>query len=369
MNNSEINGFRQDFMIAEGHAHLLFAYPIDETVEMFRKSLAYYGYERLQLLAIPCGTSHSADDRSANIKAIYCKKRLSPAAYAAAGLFHTYDDRCDTADEFLRQARLAYSMGFDGFKMLEGKPRMRKNVGKRLDDPVYHEFYAFAQEKGMPITMHVADPPVMWNKEKISEYALKAGWLCDETYPTKEELHAETEGILQKFPDLRLVLAHFNFFSDDILRTVAWMDKYPNLYFDMTPGAQMFLDFSAKPEEWKAFFKKYKNRLIYGSDFHNFRTEQGTMYCPHTLRINQLRTFLETDKAFAVGEETAYGIALPDDALLDIYCNNFYALYGEPRAVDSEAVLSECEALLQTETDGLNLSNLQTIKAVFSWQK
>ena len=39
--------------------------------------------------------------------------------------------------------------------MLEGKLFFRKKLGRGIDDTMFWPFYAFAEEKGLPITMHL----------------------------------------------------------------------------------------------------------------------------------------------------------------------------------------------------------------------
>ncbi len=64
--------------------------------------------------------------------------------YAFSGIYHHYDER-DTADGYLAQAKALWEMGFDGVKILDGKPKMRKYLGRRLCDPIFDPFYAFLE--------------------------------------------------------------------------------------------------------------------------------------------------------------------------------------------------------------------------------
>ncbi len=361
MNNATKNGLREDLKIFEAHGHLLFPMPVDEAVELFRKYIEFYGVEKLQLLSVPHAEA-SEGDPIHNLKLFYAKSRLSPNAYVAAGLYHALDDT-DSADSFLQQAKTAYDIGADGFKMLEGKPSVYKSLGGiPLDDAVYDKFYSFAEEKQAPILMHIADPDYFWDEEKCSDYIKKAGWCYDQTFPLKEELHRETECVLKKHPDLKLILAHFSFLADDIDRCARLFDTYPNLYFDLTPGAGEFLAFSQKPDEWKAFFRKYSSRLIYGSDSYNFRLSD-TMMCANTVRINQLRGFLETDKEIDVLGQKVTGFKLDGDILKDIYYNNIYKLLGEPRPLNYEVMAAECARLLKY----CDNEDLHMINAFLEW--
>ena len=43
------------------------------------------------------------------------------------------------------------------------------------------------------------------------------------------------------------------------------MDKYPNVYMDMTPGGEMFPNFELDSEKWRNFFVKYHKRILLSS--------------------------------------------------------------------------------------------------------
>ncbi len=58
-------------------------------------------------------------------------------------------------------------MGFDGVKMMEGKPNRRKLLARRLDDPIFDGYYRFAEENGVPLTLHLADPAYFWDLSLI----------------------------------------------------------------------------------------------------------------------------------------------------------------------------------------------------------
>ena len=109
----------------------------------------------------------------------------------------------EAAKRELMKAVREINVGFDGVKILDGKPKMRKNLGRRLDDPIFDPLYAFLQEHDIPVTMHLGDPPEFWDINKISEYALKVGWYCDETYPTLEEMRLKLGQSLQSYSDER----------------------------------------------------------------------------------------------------------------------------------------------------------------------
>ncbi len=232
----------------------------------------------------------------------------------------------------------------------------------------------------MPFTLHVGDPPSFWDITKITEAEIKRGWFCDETHPTLAQLRNETEGILRKFPKMKLTLAHFYFLAHDPEACVKLMETYPNVMLDLTPGGVMFAEFSKRIDDWRLFFRKYADRIFYGTDTYNTYLcekpeDYGKNYTSH--RINLVRRALEYSEPF---EDPDYGTIIPlhleDDVLSKIYRDNFIRLYGEPRDVsDNETADYAAELLSQYEAgmlksgsdsrDALDIGNLRRIYGYF----
>ncbi|HBM79834.1 MAG TPA: hypothetical protein DD426_03195 [Clostridiaceae bacterium] len=114
---------------------------------------------------------------------------------------------------------------------------------------------------------HVGDPQDNWIKEKCSEYVIQAGWCyADSSYVSLEQLYSEVDNVLNRFPNIKAVFAHFYFLSTDIERAAAFMDKHSSAYFDITPGREMIANFSANRYNWHDFFIHYQDRIIFGTD-------------------------------------------------------------------------------------------------------
>ena len=200
MKNYEMHGFRPQ-PLCDCHMHLHVPMPLDRSVEIYRAVMEHTNCDRIALQALP------ALDPTDNYKAFYFKSVIE-GVYACPGLFHHHDER-DTYDFYLEHIKALHAMGCDGFKMWEGKPICRKDLGKRLDDPCFDGFYGFAQEKELPILLHFADPRYYWDPAQWTDYMIKVGWNYDDSFISFEDLLSELEGILEKFPKLHLIVAHF----------------------------------------------------------------------------------------------------------------------------------------------------------------
>lgn len=178
--------------------------------------------------------------------------------------------------------------GMDGVKFLEGKPNMRKMFPiPAFDSEAWEPFFAFLEENAIPVTWHVNDPASHWSKD-VSPWLIKQGWAYDETFINNEAQYAEVLRVLERHKKLKAVLAHFFFMSDSLPRLSQILDAYPNVRLDITPGIEMYENFSASPEQSAAFFERYGDRILYGTDIggRTILTNEG---CPFNERENLRR--------------------------------------------------------------------------------
>ena len=332
------------------HVHCTFEIPLDETIEIFKEEFAVTETEKYAFLSSPHDTESDKKsiytDYMQNIKALYLKKEFSPNAYAFAGLIHpdSYDDTDAVADEFLRQVKEYTSVGFDGIKMLEGYPSLLKLRNLPLDSPVYDKFYAFCEENEIPIVAHIANPAENWDITKASKQAIDAGRVYDDTYPTKAEITAQTFRVLEKFPKLRLALAHCGFLAYDIKEAEKFMD-YENTILDITPGGEQLLIMSRDWGMWKKFVEKYRDRIIYGTDYYAFPKDENWEVC-FTRRPKLIRELFETDEEHVYVGKKFKGINLDKKLRDKIYRENFMEFLGDPTELDEDWLAAQAEKVL-----------------------
>lgn len=362
MKNFELHNYRAK-PVCDMHLHLHVESTLEESVNVFNKVKEHFNCEKMALQSIPYF------DIIDNYKALYFKSQIDNL-YADLGLMHNYDER-DTEDYYLAQAEIMYAMGCDGFKLFEGKPEFRKELNRPLNDKVFDKFYAFAEEKQLPVVMHFGDPREFWDIEKIPKWALERGWLYDESFAHFDAVKKEVEGILEKFPKLNLIVAHFFFTSDDLEYANEFMSKFENACFDLTPGTEMYFNFNDKHNEWKEFFTKYADRILYGTDIYNWHQENLTVEEKYSHAVNLERSFLEKNEAFT-DKWTSRELDKPfgfDDEILDkIYHDNFIRLFGEkPRSLNPELIVAETKkALEKYELNKLETENMKKIIEYFS---
>ncbi|MBO5873250.1 MAG: amidohydrolase family protein [Clostridia bacterium] len=362
MKNYELNNYRSK-PVCDMHIHPHVELPLDETIKIFENIKDYFNYEKIALQSLPY------HDIANNFKTLYLKSKID-GIYANLGLIHNLDDR-DTQDYYSKQVKSMYRMGCDGFKMLEGKPTYRKQMGRPLNDSVFDKFYEFAEEKQLPIVLHYGDPVEFWDINKIPKWALERGNLYDDSFVSFRNGQKEIEGILEKFPKLKLILAHFFFVSDDIDYAEWFMSKWENVCFDLTPGSEMYFNFSDRIDDWRRFFVKYSDRILYGTDIYNWQQGDLSMEKKYSHAVNLVRGFLERKEPFLntwQNKEMKNPFGFEDDVLDKIYHDNFIRVFGEKsRELDKEYIANECANFLSAhEFNELEVSNM---KQIIDWFK
>jgi len=239
--------------------------------------------------------------------------------------------------------------GFDGVGEMGSKPSTRDRH-KPLDGDYYEGFWQACESLGFPVLCHVADPEEFWDENLAPDWAKKRGWVYyGGDYPKKEELYAEMENVLDGHPGLKIVLAHFYFMSADLERASDFLDRHKNANYDLSLGIELMYNISRRRDEWRDFFIKYQDRILFGTDVGTWHTFQSAID-----RIWLVRNFLESDAEFFTPpsantlltryKEPFIGLSLPKSALARIYAGNFRRLWGKkPRKVNFEAAMKMLE--------------------------
>lgn len=280
-----------------------------------------------------CGTGDLQKPLCMLLKAMYPDQ-----IYIFGSLEYPREGEADGHD-FLKQAQRLMDIGFDGIKMIEGKPNVRKWTRIPLNSDVYDEFYSYLQKEEIPITFHVADPDIYWDEEKCPRYARENHWdYLDGTFVSKEGLHKEAEGILEKFPKLNIIFAHFYFMSKEPERGGAFLDRWQNVSFDITPGSHEYENFARIPAVWREFFTKYQDRILFGTD--------SFLGFDNNIELsNDVRMFLESKGEYTFKSHGCKTVCLglERDVLEKIYKQNYMRyVKGAPRKLNKELALAEC---------------------------
>lgn len=293
-----------------------------------------YGYTARNFLSCEC-----MDDAAQNALGIFLKA-YAPENYAFGGLNYRYEY------DFAKELDELWNIGFDGMKMVENKPTLRKQIGIPFNDPRYDEFYASLEKRQITLLSHVGDPEEFWDRKQIPEWAVAAGYFYgDGTFPAKETLYEEVEDVLTRFPGMKVILAHLFFMSADLERLDALMERHPNVSVDIVSGSEMYFNFAKRTEDWRSFFLKYQDRIIYGTDNMNLYDKEERNNADVTNAMQQ--GYLETAGRVVAWDKYTVGTSLPEEVLKKIYRDNFVRLVkGQPRPLNREAAARYLEKRL-----------------------
>jgi predicted TIM-barrel fold metal-dependent hydrolase len=318
-----------DLDILDGHVHCYLRQRWPDTLA----SLRYTGARQFALLDTGNDDDGGDPHRQQLANALSVKREMPDEAFVFGGLDFaglSRRPRDESAISLQRQLQRLIEIGCDGLKLLIGKPDRRKRLGVPLDDPLLQPMLELAQRVQFPVLWHVGDPPEFWSERTVPRWARERGWWYDATHPSKSQVDGEIARVFARHPRLRLILPHVFFLSDRLDDAAALLERYPSFMLDLAPGVEMFHNFTARRDASRAFFIRFADRIIFGSDFGlpcGWGRDRGMM----------IRRFLETADEFEVPDDPAMtpddrpplrGIALPREALRLIYAENFRRVVG-----------------------------------------
>jgi len=242
------------------------------------------------------------------------------------GLDYTgYNTDENWAENAMKELERCYSMGARGVGELGDKgeglfySKPVKAYGLHADDPALEPVWAKCAELDMPVNIHIAEPIWMYEAmDSTNDGLMNAyNWKIDlskEGILDHAELIQTLENTVRNNPKTTFIACHFANCSYDLGILGNLLDKYPNLYAD---NSARYAETAPIPRHVKAFYEKYQNRIIYGTDM-GMNEEMYKI----TFRI------LETlDEHFYESEQFGYhwalnGFGLSEETLRKVYKGN-----------------------------------------------
>ena len=334
--------------IVDSHTHVGNIKKDFEPVFSLAKKL---NYEKFTVMSLQC-----AGRLVQNTACAYCKSLGPDAVYAFGGLDYL------TGRDLAEQAENLRESGFDGVKMLEGKPTTRRLLGYALDDTMYDGFFSYLEETNFPVLFHIADPPEFWDTAKAPDWAVERGWCYDENDVPYERYYEEIERMLTKHPKLKAIFAHFYFLSGEPERAQRFLDDHPKVSLDITAGIEMYENFSKDPGFWREFFIKNSERIIFGTDSSDDDAEEDDGKVNLSGYAGMEIDFIKFGGDLTIYGKKLRGLGLPEEAQAKIFAENFYKYVGrEPKKLNTPAILKEAEFIRGFLKDDGDISDLEYI--------
>lgn len=294
-----------------------------------------------------------------NPLAILAKLMDPVRIYAFGGVIYPQPDRQWEPFDYLGQAEKLISMGFDGIK-IQNKPLYKGEWRIPYCHQNFDAFFGWLEQEQIPVMFHIGDPKEFWDINRIPKRMYDFGWYYGDDLPSYESFYEETDKILEKFPRLNMTIPHFYFLSDDLKRLKAFLDKYPNVKIDITPGGEMYFNFSICQDSARGFFLEYQDRILFGTDNYGGNEDSGSQEerLNGIKKIQEMKGFLEREKSVFQGISVR-GLSLPEGVLNRIYGDNFIRWAGErPKPVryrEAEQMVREYRKLAGERQDGQGL--------------
>lgn len=228
----------------------------------------------------------------------------------------------------------AKSKGVKGLKFWKVIGLLYKNQDGtylRPDDERLSCIWQCAAENNLPVLFHIADPvaffkPIDRFNERWEELGAHPDWAFNAPELYKfDELMQMQYNLVKANPKTKFILAHVASYSENLAAVGKWLDELPNMSVDI---ADRIAELGRQPHTAKAFFEKYADRILFGTDM--------TPVCYKNKHKIYYR-FLETNDDYFRYDETKngkqgrwriYGLGLSDDVLEKVYRKNFLNLIG-----------------------------------------
>ena len=254
--------------------------------------------DRFNIVCTPHQERLSLVPDALHLKAHYPEKVFVFGGLNVAAYFMAQQQVGEIFAEFID---LLLASGCDGIKMIEGKPEMRKMLPvPPFDSDAFAPYWEKLSRIQLPVLMHINDPEEFWDAQKAPDWARARGWFYgDGSYINNEIQYKEIFNVLDRHPGLKVIFAHFLFMSAQQSRLVDLLDRYPNIYIDLTPGIEMYHNFTANIQRTRDFFIKYQDRILFGTDIGAkallLKADDGIDFNESHERVFLIRNFLENE--------------------------------------------------------------------------
>ena len=232
----------------------------------------------------------------------------------------------------------AHKNGARGLKILKTLGLyLRGNItsGKlvKIDDQRFDPMWDACGQLNMPVAIHVSDPVAFFTptdrfNERYEELNNHPDWsFHGRDFPSNAELIEARNRVFARHPKTRFIVLHVGNFSENLANVGENLDRFDNMHVDI---AARIGELGRQPRTARAFFEKYQDRILFGTD----ATPHGDEY-PQQVFNDKLYEiyyrFLETDDEYfdyapanvpPQGRWRIYGINLPESILRKVYNGN-----------------------------------------------
>jgi predicted TIM-barrel fold metal-dependent hydrolase len=215
----------------------------------------------------------------------------------------------------------AGARGYKIFKSLGLRVRDSSGALWMPDDPRLDPLWDTAGGLNIPVLIHVADPesfflPADQHNERMSGLGRRPEWYFGtDEFPAFDELIERQLTLYQRHPKTTFFGAHVMNRPDNLGWVGKVLDACPNAYAEISARIS---DLGRQPRTAKAFFTRYQDQVLFGTDGSDMRQH------PNYFRVLETADdlILPESGTLPAGSAPLYGIDLPDDVLRKLYHDN-----------------------------------------------
>ena len=226
------------------------------------------------------------------------------------------------ADDFLRRLEAFHNLGSRIVKF-HMAPQSIVRLNADLDHPGMQRVIREAVSRNMILMSHIGDPDT-WYAGKYTDH---------DKFGTREKHYAMWERALEANRNHPWVGAHLGGNPENPARLQALLDKYPNLYLDLSATRWMIREVSARRDVMREFVIRNADRLLWGSDQVSGDKRQFDFLASRLWAHRKLweTAYVGPSPIFdpdlpEAQQPVIRGLALPDDVLQKIYHDNVVKL-------------------------------------------
>jgi uncharacterized protein len=308
------------FAVIDVHSHNYAR--TDQDIDRWVKTMDAVGLEKTFILSGNTGT---------NFAETFARYHKYPGRFEVwCGFDYTGMDQPGYGPAAVADLENCHRAGATGVGELSDKGRglggTTNHPGMHLDDPRLDLLLDKCADLHMAVNIHVGEDKWMYEPMDATNDGLMNAWKWrvpnEPAVLQHDEVVQTLERAVAKHPRTVFIACHFANCCSDLNRLGAMLDRFPNLYADI--GAR-YAEISPIPRFMGRFFRKYQDRLLYGTDM----DPDPEMYRV-TFRLLETEDEHFYPAYFSKYHWPMHAFALPDDVLKKVYRDNALRLLNGP---------------------------------------
>ena len=292
---------------------------------------------KMQALLVDVAIAEENEIRRSWDKYVRHAKKNPDLFYLCTAFLGDGIDDKDYADRIISQLRKEIQEGARMVKVWKNFGMVTKDESGsfiQIDDQRLQPIWDFLVQAKIPVMAHIAEPKEAWLplNPNGTHYGYYKNHPQYHAYnfpemPTYETIIEARDRWIANNPNLQIMCAHLGSMSHDVSMVAKRLDQFPNI--DVEMGAR-FRDLGRQDSKTvQAFFEKYQDRILFGSDYQNYAdvnemSKEELASEASRLRHNYeiLWNYLSSSDSLMIEKYHTKGIGLSEKTLKKVFYDN-----------------------------------------------